>query len=69
MIFIIFQNRHKDGEPFEVEDGESRVTLSNEKRTLGFTVLTPEDSGTYECIAENRIAADRKSIELIITSK
>jgi hypothetical protein len=43
--------------------------LSNEDRTLGFSVLKPEDSGFYECIVENRIASDRRSIDVVVKSK
>jgi hypothetical protein len=54
---------------FEVDENDTRVTLSNDRKTLGFTVLKPEDSGYYECKAQNRIGEATKSIGLKITSE
>lgn len=59
----------KDEEIFEIDANDTRVTITNENRTLGFSVLKPEDSGFYECIVENRINSDKKSIEIIVTGK
>lgn len=36
---------------------------------LDFTVLKPEDSGIYECTAENRISRVSKSVEIVITGE
>jgi hypothetical protein len=61
--------RRKDGEPYEIDENDPRVTLSKNNMTLAFSVLKPEDSGRYECFAENRIAPDSRSVEIVITSE
>ncbi|KAG5675896.1 hypothetical protein PVAND_005756 [Polypedilum vanderplanki] len=35
--------------------------MTNNDMTWHFPVLKPEDSGVYECIAENRIATEKKT--------
>ncbi|KAL7045402.1 hypothetical protein ACKWTF_002226 [Chironomus riparius] len=59
---------NKDGELFEVKENDTRISLMNNEMTLVFTVLKPEDSGYYECIAENRVAKEIKAIELDIST-
>ncbi|KAG5675894.1 hypothetical protein PVAND_005754 [Polypedilum vanderplanki] len=58
----------KDGEIFQIDKNDSRVTMTNNDMTLAFSVLKPEDSGVYECIAENRIATERKQVDVVITT-
>lgn len=52
-----------------MDENDTRMTLSNDNKTLGFTVLKPEDTGNYECRAENRIGRESKSISLKVTSE
>lgn len=66
---FIQPNRHKDGEPFEVDENDTRILFLNNDMTLAFTVLKPEDSGYYECIGENRIAKEAKAIDILVISK
>ncbi|XP_070496401.1 vascular endothelial growth factor receptor kdr-like isoform X5 [Chironomus tepperi] len=59
---------NKDGEHFEMKENDTRISLVNNDMTLVFTVLKPEDSGYYECVAENRIAKEIKAIELNVST-
>ena len=52
-----------------MKENDSRISMMNNDMTLVFTVLKPEDSGYYECIAENRVAKEIKAIELDVSSE
>lgn len=52
-----------------MRENDTRISMINADMTLVFTVLKPEDSGYYECIAENRVAKEIKAIELDVSSK
>ena len=52
-----------------MKENDTRISLINNDMTLVFTVLKPEDSGYYECIAENRVAKEIKAIEIDVLSK
>jgi hypothetical protein len=51
-----------------MKENDGRISLTDNDMTLVFTVLKPEDSGYYECIAENPLGKEIKDIELSIKS-
>lgn len=69
LVMLNISFRYKNGEIFEIEENDARVSLTNHNMTLGFSVLKPIDSGTFECVAENRIGTERITVELEIRSK
>lgn len=59
----------KNTEPFHNESDEKnskRIIFSNNYSSIDFSVLKPEDSGTYRCVAENRIGSAFKEFKLEI---
>ncbi|CAG9799108.1 unnamed protein product [Chironomus riparius] len=57
-----FKNRN----PFEIKENDTRISLKDSKMTLVVTELKLEDTGYYECIAENPFGKDTKAIEISI---
>ncbi|KAL7045415.1 hypothetical protein ACKWTF_002226 [Chironomus riparius] len=57
-----FKNRNL----FEINENDTRISLKDNKMTLVVTELKLEDTGYYECIAENPFGKDTKAIEISI---
>ncbi|XP_070496812.1 vascular endothelial growth factor receptor 3-like [Chironomus tepperi] len=57
---------YKNGEPFDINENDTRISLKDNDMTLTFTELKLDDNGLYECIAENSVGKEKKAIELTI---
>jgi len=49
-----------------MKENDTRISLADKDMTLIFTELKSEDSGYYECIAENPFGKETKAIEISI---
>lgn len=49
-----------------MRENDTRISLADKDMTLTFIELKSEDSGYYECIAENSFGKETKAIEISI---